>query len=105
MIAAVIVCMKNGRKEKGWDEAAHEQEAEAKKKSLRALKSWRDTGGRRLRRGCEVRRIVCAYRFRQKKYVHKPALWKIMIPDIRNISLVYNCLGDELGKIYPALYF
>ena len=34
MIAAVIVCMKNGRKEKGWDEAAHEQEAEAKKLSL-----------------------------------------------------------------------
>ena len=31
MIAAVIVCMKNGRKEKGWDEAAHEQEAEAPK--------------------------------------------------------------------------
>ena len=36
MIAAVIVCMKNGRKEKGWDEAAHEQEAEAKKEPSRA---------------------------------------------------------------------
>ena len=36
MIAAVIVCMKNGRKEKGWDEAAHEQEAEAKKLAYRS---------------------------------------------------------------------